>query len=219
MSLLVATLAATALAAPTHAQLEAASWSSIGSRAHADAGTVQLYSAPIGGLTCLKGSASVAVPPATLLAVASDIPSATRWSTAGLTRSELLSKSGSTLQYWQYLDIPAWTMASDRFWFLQSTIGTSGNLSYLKWSPLPAGHPHAAKVQAVRAEHPDAVEPAVNVGGWYFKANGATTTVDYLVCTDPGGSIPAAVQSAAERRTLPDTVGDLVREAKRRAGS
>ena len=40
--------------------------------------------------------------------------------------------------------------------------------------------------------------------------------IDRGICTDAGGAIPQWLQRTTTRRTLPDTVGDLVREAKRR---
>ena len=68
------------------------------------------------------------------------------------------------------------------------------------------------------AANPKAVEPPINVGGWYFKDAGAGVDITYLICTDAGGSIPYAIQNAATKKTLPDTVGDVVREAKKRLG-
>lgn len=211
-------LSTLALAKPTHAQMEAASWSQVATR-NTDTGTVTVYSATVAGMGCVKGTATTPVPPATLLQVAMDVPSATRWSTAGLTKSELLSKSGNTLDYWQYLDVPGWTMSADRFWFVRSTVNTDPNDAWEKWDILAGGGAHGAKYAEVKATYPDAVEPTVNIGEWRFKPDGkGATAVTYMVCTDPGGSIPAAIQSAAEQRTLPDTVADLVREGRKRAG-
>lgn len=211
-------LTALAFAKPTHAQIEAASWSKVSDRS-TDTGTVTVYSATIAGMGCVRGTASTPVPPATLLAVATDVPSATRWSTAGLTKSELLGKSGNTLDYWQYLDVPGWTMSADRFWFVRSTVSSDPNDAWEKWDILPGGGAHTAKYAEVKATYPDAVEPTVNIGEWRFKADGSGgSAVQYMVCTDPGGSIPAAIQSAAEQRTLPDTVADLIREGRKRAG-
>jgi hypothetical protein len=207
-----------AFAAPTHAQIEAASWAEISTRDTDDAGTVTVYQATVAGMTCFKGSAVTPAPVDKLLEVASDIPSATRWSTAGVTKSEFLQKGTSTLQYWQYLDTPGWTLASDRFWFVKASVGTSGDTSFVRWDELANGGDFAARFQEVRAAYPDAIEPAVNVGAWFFTRTDAGSRVDYEICTDPGGSIPVAIQIAAERRTLPDSLSDLVREAKKRAG-
>jgi hypothetical protein len=207
-----------AFAAPTHAQIESASWAQISTRDTDAAGTVTVYQATVAGMTCFKGTAVTPAPVDKLLEVACDIGSAKRWSTAGVTRSELLQKTASTLQYWEYLDTPGWTLASDRFWFVKASVGTTGETSFLRWDELADGGDFAAKFQEVRAEYPDAVEPVVNVGAWFFTKTDAGSRVDYEICTDPGGSIPVAIQTAAERRTLPDSLGDLVREARKRAG-
>jgi hypothetical protein len=216
--MLALTLAAVALGKPTHAQIESASWKQVASR-DTDQGTVLVYSGMVAGMECFRGTGSTPVPVPKLFEVATDIPSATRWSTAGLSQSEWLTKSATTLEYWQYLDVPGWTMSADRFWFVRSTVHVADDVAWEKWDALLGGGPHAAKFAEVAAAHPDAVEPTVNIGEWLFKADGTgNSTVDYMVCTDPGGSIPMAIQSAATRRTLPDTVADLVREARKRAG-
>ena len=163
--------------------------------------------------------ATTPVSSSTLIAVATDVPSAVRWSTAGLTKSELLGKSGNNIDYWQYLDVPGWTMSADRFWFVRSSVNTDPADAWEKWDMLDAGGSYAAKYAEVKAAYPDAIEPTVNIGEWRFKPDGAgATAVQYLVCTNPGGSIPASIQSAAEQRTLPDTVADLIREGRKRAG-
>ena len=69
----------------------------------------------------------------------------------------------------------------------------------------------------VLAANPKAIEPPVNVGGWTFTPTATGSDILYYLCTDVGGSIPRAVQSAATKGTLPDTLGDLVSEAGRRA--
>jgi hypothetical protein len=212
------TLSALALATPTHAQIEAASWSQVSTR-NTDGGPVLVFSATVGGQSCFRGTATTPVPVPKLLEVAIDIPSALRWSTAGLTKSEVLAKSGNSIEYWQYLDVPGWTLSADRYWFLRSTISSDPADSWEKWDMLPAGGAHAAKYAEVKAAYPDAVEPTMNIGEWRFKADGSGgSSVEYLICTNPGGSIPVAIQNAAEQKTLPDTVADLIREGRKRAG-
>jgi hypothetical protein len=208
---------AAAWAAPTHAGLESASWSEVTTVAHKDAGDVVVSKATVGGVECWRGSATTDVAPSKLLAVVSDIEGAKKWSSAGITEAKLLSRSGSRLEYYQYLDVPGWTMSADRFWFLTSTLEQSATRASLKWSPLgEGGGAHGAVWQQVKEAHPDAIEPTVNVGSWIFEDTGSAVAVTYSICTLPGGSIPAAIQSAATRRTLPDTVGDAIREARRR---
>ena len=142
-----------------------------------------------------------------------DIPSATRWSTAGLTQSTLLGQSGNSLDYLQYLDVPAWTFSSDRFWILRGTKKISGSHYVFSWTRLgDKGGPYRSAYDAVLAANSSAVEPPLNVGAWEFTQSGSTTTVTYTICTDSGGSVPRSIQNAATKKTLPDTVGDLVRE-------
>ncbi len=209
-------LSAAALAAPTHAQMDAATWTEVTTAKHADAGTVTISKTVLQDIECFRGAAVTDVAPSKLLAVVADVESATRWSTAGVTEAKLLAKNGSTIEYYQYLDVPGWTFAADRFWFLTSTLEDTGTKAALRWSPLVAGGAHAEKYQQVKTEHPDAVEPTANVGAWLFEQKEDGTHITYQVCTLPGGSIPTSIQNAATRKTLPDTVGDAVREARRR---
>jgi hypothetical protein len=148
--------------------------------------------------------------------VLADVEGARSWSSAGISEAKLLSKSVNKLEYYQYLDVPSWTMSSDRFWFLQSTLESGAERAALRWSPLVNGGAHAAYYAEVKAAHPDAIEPTANVGSWVFERQSDGTHVTYSVCTLPGGSIPTMVQNAATRKTLPDTVGDAVRAARKR---
>lgn len=214
-----ALILAAAHATPTHAAMEAASWSHLADREHDDAGMVKVYSATVAGIGCFKAEAEVtSVDGKSMLDVVSDVVGAKQWSSAGVTRAEVLGRTGNTVAYYQYLDVPDWTFASDRFWFLSSDIVDAPGTRTLRWNRLDPNGPYAARYQAFKAENPSAVEPPVNVGGWYFKDDDFGVTITYLICTDAGGNIPSAVQSAATRKTLPDTVGDVVREAKKRLG-
>jgi hypothetical protein len=205
-----------AWASPTHQGLESASWSEVTTITHKDAGDVVISRTMVGGVECWRGAATTEVAPAKLLGVVTDIEGAKQWSTAGITEAKLLSRSGNHLEYYQYLDVPGWTLSADRFWFLSSTVEQTATKATLKWSMLGEGGPHASVWQQVKAAHPDAIEPTVNLGSWSFEESSGTVSVTYSICTVPGGSIPAAIQSAATRRTLPDTVGDVIREARRR---
>lgn len=209
-------LSATAFAAPTHAQIASAPWSQVTTANHADAGEVGIWTASIGGIDCFRGTAVTDVGPDKLLAVVADVEGAKSWSSAGITEAKLLSKSGNTIEYYQYLDVPGWTMSSDRFWFLTSTLEPGTDKAALKWSPLVNGGAHSAYYEEIKAAHPDAIEPTANVGSWVFERQPDGTHLTYSVCTLPGGSIPTMVQNAATRKTLPDTVGDAVRAARKR---
>jgi len=194
-------------------------WSTHTTKTHADAGTVQVLKKTISGIQCFKGIATTEVKPETLYNVAADIPGTRRWSTAGVKEAEVLAKGTSTLDYYQYLDVPGWTMASDRFWFLHGIVERSNGTVAFHWDRLENGGPYAERLNQVKTDHADAIEPPTNAGGWVFtpQADG-NTLIEYYICTDTGGMIPGAVQNAATTKTLPDTVGDLVREGRKRGG-
>lgn len=204
-----------ALAAPSHSAIDAASWTTLTTASHAEAGTVTIASATVSGVECFRGTAVTDVVADKLLAVVMDVEGSRRWSSAGITEAKLLSSSGGVYSYYQYLDVPGWTLTADRYWFLQSTVRRAGDVVEFRWDPLPADQFADVHTQFVAA-HPDAVEPTVNVGSWKFVTRGGQVGIEYSICTQPGGSLPVAIQSAATRKTLPDTVGDVIREAKRR---
>lgn len=210
-----AVLLSIAHAAPTHTAMDGASWSPVTTVSHADAGEIAITSATVSGVDCFRGVATTDVAADKMLSVVMDVEGSKSWSTAGITDAKVLSNSGGVIAYYQYLDVPGWTMASDRFWFLQSTVRRDAGSVEFVWDPLPSSSPHAGVRSAYITEHPDAVEPTVNVGSWKFSTAGEKVTVTYSICTQ-SGSIPAAIQSAATRRTLPDTVGDVVRTARKR---
>ncbi len=205
-----------AFADPSHSAIDGASWTELARKTHSDAGEIVIKSTSIGGVDCFRGEAVTDVPGGKLLDVVADVESAVSWSTAGVSEAKLLSKNGNKLDYYQFLDVPGWTMASDRFWFLTSVVESTDSKWSLKWTRLENGGAHKEAYESFKASHSSAVEPPVNVGSWVFEATGSGTRMTYSVCTDSGGSIPMAVQSAATRKTLPDTLGDVVREARNR---
>ena len=205
-----------ALANPSHDAIDGASWGEVTRRTHKDAGEVVVLRATVSGVDCFRGTATVDVPAEKMLAVVADVEGAVRWSSAGVTEAKLLSQSGDGLDYYQYLDVPGWTMASDRFWFLHGTVVKGPESWALRWTRLIDGGDHKETWEKLKADHSSAVEPPVNVGSWVFVPGDAGTQMTYSVCTQPGGSIPVAVQNAATKKTLPDTLGDVVREARTR---
>jgi hypothetical protein len=180
------------------------------------AGEVRILSATVSGVPCWRALATTDVPPEELLEVVIDVEGAMRWSSAGVTDARVLSREGDRLSYYQYLDVPNWTLSADRYWFLESTIVREEKSGRFTWSPLPSTSEHAGFHQQFATDHDDAVEPTVNVGSWYFERRDPAVAIVYTVCTQPGGSIPQALTNAATRRTLPDTIGDVIREARRR---
>ena len=208
-------LVATASAAPSWSDIQAnATWAPDSDVNTSDAGTVKIATAMIGGINCFRAEASTDATVDALVSTVTDIKGTLKWSTAGVTEAELLAQSGNTYQYYQYLDVPGWTMSADRFWFLQGTL-SKGTSTLFRWERLVDGGAFADKYKAVKAAHPDAVEPPTNIGAWQFDGS-APVKITYFLCTDTGGAIPVFVQTAATRRTLPDTLSDAVREAKRR---
>ncbi len=204
-------------AAATWSTLSAASdWELFKTKGTDNAGDVKLYSATVGGTACFRATATIGrIPAETMLGVATDIEGAMSWSSAGIKDATTLKKTADTVDYYEYLSVP---LVSDRFWFLHGTIMRDGGRSGLRWEKAwDEGGPYADTYQRVVEAHPKAVEPPVNVGAWLFDQQGdGQVGVTYLVCTDSGGSIPTSLQTMATKSTLPDTVDDLVKEARRR---
>jgi hypothetical protein len=211
-------LVSTALAAePTWPEMQAPGWVHQSTRTHAAAGPVEILSKTIAGVECFQGRAKVQLAPEIMFQVASDIEGAMQWSTAGVTDAATLRRTDTVIDYYQYLDVPSWTLSADRFWFLYGHVERSNGAITFWWDRMVDGGPYRAKWEAVRAAHPSAVEPPVDVGAWVFTPVEGGTRVQYMVCSDVGGSVPDSLQSVATTRTLPDNIGDLVREATRRA--
>ena len=213
---LIPSVASAAL--PTWDQIKNDSGWVADSKSKTDQGEVAIEMRTIEGVSCFRGTMQSNASPDQLLGVVGDIPSAKTWSSAGLSASEVLSRAGTTIDYYEMLDVPGWTMASDRFWFLRGYSEKAEGRATFKWEKLVDGGAHKARWDAVKAENPSAIEPPVNVGMWEFITSGTNTRVRYAVCTDSGGTLPQMLQNTATRKTLPDTVADAVREAKRRAG-
>lgn len=213
---MVTLLVGLALANPSHEAIDGASWQEVTRRSHADAGEVVVYRATVAGIDCFRGTAAVDVPAEKMLDVVADVEGAVRWSSAGVTDAKLLSQAANGIDYYQYLDVPGWTMASDRFWFLHGTLQKGPESWSLRWTRLIDGGDHSEEWKKLKEDHSSAIEPPVNVGSWVFAPNEGSTQMTYSVCTQPGGSIPVAVQNAATKKTLPDTLGDVVREARKR---
>jgi len=217
--LLVAVLSSALAATPTHATMESANWQQLTTKSHSVAGEIGVWHAMVAGSDCFRGTAVAKdATPNELLEVVSDIVGAKEWSHAGVTEAQVLATSGNHIEYYQYLDVPGWTMASDRFWFCEADLVRGDTKATFKWDRLVDGGDHKSTWDSVKANHSNAVEPPLNVGGWFFEKKSDGTHISYEICTHPGGTIPVAIQNAATRRTLPDTVGDVIKEAGRRSG-
>lgn len=210
-------LVAAAHAAPSHGELEAAAWEELGTRNHSEVGTVQILSASVGGLPCYQAVADTDVSTDVLLAIVSDPVAAMEWSSTKVSEAEILDRQPGHIDYYQHLQVPGWTMVQDRFWFSRGSVVHGEGWVAWQYQKLEEGGPHRARWEAHRAKHPKAVEPPVSVGTWKLAPTGSGTHIAYKMCTDVGGTLPGPVERVATRRTLPDTVADLVREGRRRS--
>jgi hypothetical protein len=204
-------------AEPTWSQIsQVTQWDAVTTKKHKEGGTIQVFSKTIAEIPCYRAIAQSTASPQIMMEVAMDIVGSLKWSTAGLTRSEILNRQGNQLDYIQYIDVPAWTFSSDRFWILRGVKTENGKSLLFTWKRLGEnGGPYAKEYQQVK-DTTSAIEPPVNVGGWEFVPDGANTKVKYTICTDSGGSVPRSIQNMATKTTLPDTVGDLIRESVKR---
>ena len=208
-----------AFADPTWTQIRGeSSWTEHATKSHDDAGTVTVLKATIDSVQCWQGTTTVDVAPEYLLEVARDIEGTPKWAaTAKVTEAKILSRSGDALEYYQLMDVPGWTMTKDRFWFVRGRTVREGTATIFTWEKLDQGGAHSAVYEEFVAEYPKAIEPPVNAGGWVFTPTGGDTEIRYFICTDAGGEVPDSLQAYATGSTMPDTVGDLVREARKRA--
>ena len=204
-------------ASPTREAMTAAEFKQIATRQHDATGTVIIYRALVDGMPCFKGSAtSGPLDRDAVLDVLFDVESAVDWSSAGITVGTTLKRNTNSLDFYQYLDIPNWTMVADRYWLLHAGHTPEEGRIEFWWDHLAEDGPYAGTRASYHAAHPEAVEPPINIGAWIFEFNGTTTDVVYQVCTDPGGALPQWIQNIATKRTLPDTVGEFIAEAERR---
>ena len=210
------TVALAAAPAPTPTQMFSDSGWMFDSDVNTGAGTVHIYSRSIQGVPCFKATATTNVAAERMFEVVTGIPATPGWSSAGVTEAELLGRTSDSLEFYEYLDLPGWTLVNDRFWFLRgsTSVKEPGKIIF-QWERLVGGGSHSARFQQVKSKHPSAVEPPINVGGWHFVGTNPVE-IRYFICSDTGGSVPQAVQTMATRRTLPDTVSDVILEARRR---
>jgi hypothetical protein len=201
-------LLATALAGPS---LDSLAWEDLGAR-QSPLGTIQLRRAKVDGTTCLEGTVTTEASVPQLMAVGRDMVSAKRWSSAQLAVSEELYGTDARYVLYQYFDVPAWTLASDRYWLI--AVQTDADAHGFGWTRVPAaGTPSEADALA-RSSRP--VEPPLNEGHWRFQEVEGGTRLLYRACVDMGGVLPDAVQRWVATQQLPATLEDFVGEALRR---
>ena len=138
-----------------------------------------------------------------------------------LIRSKVLKRSGNTLHVFAYLDVPGWTLANDRYWFVEAKIysNLNGRKGHHKqtWRQLDSSL-YPKQVQLARKLSKKAVQVELNHGSWETipLKNGKTKLV-YRVLSSPGGKIPSGAQALATGQTLPANLLQFEAEAKRRA--
>lgn len=196
-----------------------AGWATVSTK-KSELGDVEVAHKLINDLPCLRGTATVTATPAELLSVAKDVKSSVDWTSADLTASDVLGKTDGAVDFYQYLDVPDWTLVADRYWVLRGTWShTSGAELGFRWERIDRTSRYAEVHERVLAQNSRAVEPPINWGEWVFVPHGTGAKVHYYACADIGGSIPSGIQKLVATHTLPSTVEDLVREALRRRGA
>ena len=191
-------------------------WESLGTPSTKETGQIDLRIKNIGGDPCLRGEVTVEWKTDVLMAVVTDFAGAPKISSETLIASRLLGSKGGVLEYYQHLDVPNWTMASDRFWVLRGQPVTEGKTVSFRWNRFDWRSAYPDLATQLDTEHSDAVEPQVNWGQWQFTEASDGTLVRYYICSNPGGSLPDWLQKAAATKTLPNTMADIMREGKRR---
>lgn len=138
-----------------------------------------------------------------------------------LTASVVLGRKGNTVDFYQYLDVPGWTLANDRFWFARATIqrdwGGAGHHRQ-SWEKIDATL-YPDHLAAALARDEDAVLTPTNVGSWEVVPLGdGRSRLIYRVLSDPGGKLPKAAQALATGRTLPDNLLQFEAAARKAMG-
>lgn len=207
-----------ALAVDLDALLAPSGWELRGSADHELLGTVSISTKDMAGVTCLLGSATVQPSGRSMVDVVADIDHALSWSTAGLIDSRVLGRDGDSVDYYQHLDVPDWTMAADRYWVLRSSVETTADGALLfQWDRFDWRSAYPDLAAELDRDHPKAVEPLPNFGAWAFRSAAPGTELRYYLCTE-SGKLPSWLQKAAATKTVPDAMADVVREAAKRGG-
>ncbi len=195
--------------------LNADGWEMISTSKNDVTGEIEVSLRYIAGTACLRGEVVVDVPPDTLFEVVTDIPGALEFSSETMLASRNLGQPGQH-EYYQHLDVPNWTMASDRYWVLRGEDRTVGEVRSFRWDRFDWKTAYPELAAELAKDHASAIEPQVNWGDWTFTPHEGRTNLVYRLCNDPGGSLPQWLQKAAATKTLPNSIVDIVREGLRR---
>ncbi len=186
-------------------------------------GGVDVYKKSLAGveISAFRGEKIVDVDSTALFEVIIDFASQVGLSDdIPLTHSVVLKQTPTTIDFWQYLDVPGWTLANDRYWFARAHIerdvgGVKGH-HIQRWQRIDENlYPDA--LAKARAVDEDAVMTPLNYGSWEVIPQGAgKTKLIYRVVSDPGGRLPKAAQAMATGKTLPDNLLQFEAAAKKR---
>jgi hypothetical protein len=216
---LLLSLALSAAAADFDAALSDAGWAALTEASTKEIGPVVLQTKTIDGERCLRGKVTVDVAAPYLLDAITDMPAAIEFSRERLLASRLLGSEGDTLHYYQHLDVPNWTMVSDRYWVLAGSRRDVGSTVIFAWQRFDWRSRYPALADELARDHKGAVEPIPNYGAWSFAPTAAGTAATYTLCSNAAGSLPEWIVRAAATKNFPNTIVDVVEEGRRRAAA
>ncbi len=183
-----------------------------------EVGPVSIATQRIEDQDCVQGVLVTEVPMRWLDDVVADTSGDDGWRSTEIVETRMLHLSDNRMDFYQVMDVPDWTLLADRWWLLTAwTEHAEANTRRLRWQRVEDPAAYATVRAEVATRFPGVVEMPVNWGEWVFVDEGAVRRTTYRVCTDLGGSLPRWIQRIALRRSLPDNLVDLVREARRRA--
>ncbi|MBJ96240.1 MAG: hypothetical protein CMP23_17400 [Rickettsiales bacterium] len=124
--------------------------------------------------------------------------------------SEVLRREGNTVEFFQLVDAPGWTLARDRAWFNRALIerdidGVRGRHRQC-WETLSVDS-YPEYWRRIVERYPKVIYLPYSVGSWeVVPLESGETRLIYRVLTVPGGRIPIRLQRVATGTTLPDNL-------------
>ncbi len=179
-----------------------------------DIGDIVVHKKMIDGFPCFQGETTASLPIPIMLEIAADAPSAVEWSSAGVKEGVELARTETYIDYYQYLNVPVF---SDRYWLLRGYFEKDNTSFLFRWERLNNGGPHTDFYRNIKEKYPHAEEALINIGAWIFTPlTDNESRIQYSICSHPGGSVPAVLQSIATEQSLPNNLRDMIQEAERR---
>lgn len=180
--------------------------------------SVEVYSKKVDGFPCFKGEALSDIVPAPstldlMISIAADAPSALQWSSADLTESVELQRTETHVDYFQHLYIP---VLSNRYWLLRGYPERDKTAYLFRWERLHNGGPHTDFYNKIQQKYPNGEETPINLGAWVLTPQGNGTHIAYLICSHPGGNVPAMLQTVGTEESLPTNIKDMIQETQRK---